>query len=482
MHPFQNCSNRLIFCTLVFIGTFIFIEIANGQDSAFPEPDPPVAYQTPADAPILHGLAPLSSSATEWTFHKTADNQHPNGVEQQMLWLMNRARTDPTQEGIWLANMNDPDVAGARSYFNVDLNLLQAEFAAIEAKPPGAFDVRLYQAAKAHSEYLIVNDEQSHTGQLSRVVSAGFAYRLWRGNVFSYTRSGIHGHAGFNIDWGAGDGTGMQPGRGHRQAIMSLDGDYTSVGLALVVENDGATGVGPLVTTGNYCNADTGQANHFNRFLVGTVWRDLDYDDQYDPGEGMGGITVQPDQGDYFAVTADSGGYAIPILTADTYTVVFSGPGIGSDVNRTVVVGNDSFLLDLVYTNADPAAPQAVTGSASTVASHSAQLNGIVNANGHDVDYYFEYGATTQYDHTSDAFSTNTNESISINVSGLFADTRYHFRLVAVTGSDIYLGNDRSFETTSTATAAATGPQATSSTGGGGCFINSMMPWGQRMP
>jgi hypothetical protein len=315
--------------------------------------------QPHAEAYFFRALAEPASSDTEWTFHKTADNQHPDGIEQQMTWLMNRARTDPTREGTWLATMNDPDVAGARSFFAVDLVLLQAEFAAIQAKPPAAFDVRLYQAARAHSDYLIANDIQSHTGQLDRVVDAGFAYQSYRGNVFSYTRSGIHGHAGFNIDWGGGDLTGMQPGRGHRQAIMSIDGDYTHVGLSVVAEANPTTDVGPLVTTGNYCRADTAQANHFNRFLVGTVWRDLNDNDQYDPGEGMGGISVRPDRGLYHAVTADSGGYAIPLLEAGTYMVSFSGSGISGETIRTVTVDSQSLLLDLVTINGDPGDAQA---------------------------------------------------------------------------------------------------------------------------
>jgi len=35
------------------------------------------------------------------------------------------------------------------------------------------------------------------------------------------------------MDWG-GTESGMQPGRKHCKAIMSLDGDYTNVGVALV--------------------------------------------------------------------------------------------------------------------------------------------------------------------------------------------------------------------------------------------------------
>jgi hypothetical protein len=473
MRQYKNSFPRLVCCALMLAGmlTPVFTATAQWADMHFPEPDPPAVVQPSVAPPASRMLAAAALSDSEWTFHKTLDNQHPDGIEQQMLWLMNRARTDPTREGMWLATMADPFVAGARDYFDVDLDVLQAEFAAIAAKPPAAFDVRLYQAARAHSDYLIANDVQEHTGQLDRVADAGFFYWSWRGNVFSYTRSGIHGHAGFNIDWGEGDDTGMQPGRGHRQAIMSLDGDYANVGLAVVAETDTTTGVGPLVTTGNYCSADTTQANHFNRFLVGTVWRDLNANDQYDPGEGMGGITVQPDRGTYHAITADSGGYAIPVLEPGTYTVTFSGSGIDSETLRTVVVGSRSFLLDLVATAGNQGDPEAVTGSASAISSNTVQLTGIVNANGHDVDYYFEYGASTQYGDISDGFSTTANENVAITVSRLSAGTRYHYRLVVVGATATVYGNDRSFET---APADGTAPQAASSGGGGGCFINTV--------
>ena len=428
----------------------------------------------PVESPFFHALAQPASSDTEWTYHKTADNQHPDGIEQQMTWLMNRARTDPPLEGVWLAATGVPDVAGAIAYFGVVLDVLQDEFDAIQAKPPAAFDVRLYRAARAHSDYLVANDSQNHIGQLDRVAEAGFAYLSYRGNVFSYTRSGIHGHAGFNIDWGDGDPTGMQPGRGHRQAIMSIDGDYTNVGLSVVSEADPATDVGPLVTTGNYCRADTTQPNHFNRFLVGTVWRDLNDNDQYDPGEGMGGITVRPDRGVYHAVTADSGGYAMPVLDAGTYTVSFIGSGIGGGATRTVAIADQSQLLDFVALNGDPGDAEAITGSASAISGSTAQLNGTVNANGQDVDYYFEYGPTTQYGDISEGFSTTANQTIAIAVSDLSPGILYHFRLVAVTDTGTIEGNDRSFQTAAAGVSAPPIPPSSSGGGGGGCFIDSV--------
>lgn len=71
-------------------------------------------------------------------------------------------------------------------------------------------------------------------------------------------------------------------------------------------------------------------------------------DSLYDPGEGIGDVTVMPDQGTYYALTSNSGGYALPITAAGRYEVTFSGGGLSENVVATVMVGDDSVLLDLV--------------------------------------------------------------------------------------------------------------------------------------
>jgi len=314
-----------------------------------PEPDPPHRSMVPSVLPKPGVMKNKAAPATEWLYHKTSNNLHPDDQEQQMMWLMNRARSNPTQEGIWLAILDDSDVQGALEYFEVDLDILMAEFEAIDEMPPAAFDVRLYNAAKVHSEDLIARDAQDHDGQFDKVTDAGFSYMSIRGNVFSYSLDAVYGHAGFNIDWGGNDGTGMQTGRGHRQAIMAMDGNYTNVGIAIVSETDPATDVGPLVITGNYAFANGASPNHYNRFLVGTVWKDLNDNDMYDPGEGIGNITISPDSGNYYAVTSNSGGYAVPVNAGD-YIVTFSGTGISGDITKAVSVDSASVLLDLLYT------------------------------------------------------------------------------------------------------------------------------------
>jgi hypothetical protein len=315
-----------------------------------PEPAPPL-IEGEAPAPAPDAFAPRGGLA-EWVWHESADGQHPNGDEQEMVWLMNHARQDPSAEGVWLATSPDPDIAFGRTYFHVDTGVLEDELAALTPQPPAAFDRRLYDASLAHSLDLIARDAQDHVGQIEAVDASGFVYTGGRLSVFSYADSALNAHAALNIDWGPGDATGMQPGRGHRAAIM---GDYTNVGFALVPEGSPATQVGPLVFSGAYLYAQAGASNESNRFLVGTVWQDQNQNQRYDAGEGFGGVTVLPDAGSWYAVTSPGGGYAIPIAAAGTYHVSFSGGGVAAQ-QRTVTVGSVSELLDLEVPVPEPAA------------------------------------------------------------------------------------------------------------------------------
>jgi hypothetical protein len=348
-----------IFCALVLLVISFFSSASEviAQDLYFPEPDPPRVdtgvRNLDQSAFIIRGtasksrLASDSASIIEWTYHKTKDSQHPNGEEQQMVWLMNRARSNPTEEGRWLATTKMAGIANYRRYFGVDLDQLRTEFKSYSPKPPAAFDVRLYKAANFHSQALIRQDSQNYNGQVEAIDDNNFSMTITRGNVFAYANSGLQTHAAFNIDWGNGDGSGMQTGRSHRQAVMSLDGNFTNVGIAVVKASNQATQVGPLVIAANYCNANTYEEKHYNNFIVGTVWIDLNGNQFYDPDEGLANVMVTPDKGTYYAVTAAGGGYAIPVKSDGTYTVTFSGAQFDSRQVRTIQVSDRSVLLDL---------------------------------------------------------------------------------------------------------------------------------------
>ncbi len=127
-------------------------------------------------------------------------------------------------------------------------------------------------------------------------------------------------------------------------------------------------------------------------------------------------------------------------------------------------------LLDLRYAG-DSTVPAANTGSAATIHATSAVLNGTVSPNGMTTTYYFEYGTTTAYGLVTATWTTDADASVAATVSGLSADTTYHYRLVATNSSGTSYGSDRSFQTASTDPAPSSGGGGGG--GGSGCFLSS---------
>ncbi|RIK98480.1 MAG: hypothetical protein DCC71_20930 [Proteobacteria bacterium] len=300
----------------------------------------------------------------EWLCHKTEDGLHPDGLEQALVWRMNRARQDPPAEGAFLAAIDDPATVDAIEFYGVDLDALQDEFAAIAPKPPAAFDRRLYAAALGHAELMIGEDDddpdcgeaEQPPCQLERVGPAGFFFVSGglRGNAFGFGLSPLFTHASWNVDWGPFFNPvvppGMFPGRVHRKGVMSdpdevADEVLTNVGVAAVSTEGRDTDLGPVVYVANYANANTAVADHHDRFVVGTVWQDLDADGAYDPDEGRGGVTVTATPGALFATTAPGGGYAIPIAAPGAVEVAFEGGGVPSFA-ASVEVAGESVLVD----------------------------------------------------------------------------------------------------------------------------------------
>ena len=93
--------------------------------------------------------------------------------------------------------------------------------------------------------------------------------------------------------------------------------------------------------------------------------------------------------------------------------------------------------------------PVVRTNPATSIASHSARLNGTVNPHGLSTTVYFEYGRTTSYGSTTpDRTKTGNNyQNVFTNISGLSAHTTYHFRIVASNTAGTRTGGDRMFTT-----------------------------------
>ena len=115
--------------------------------------------------------------------------------------------------------------------------------------------------------------------------------------------------------------------------------------------------------------------------------------------------------------------------------------------------GGTSFGADRIFTTLSPTGPPVVaTSSASLIASFSAALNGSLDPHGLTTGVSFQYGTTTSYGSTTSMQTQtgNTYRNVSANVSGLMANTTYHFRIVASNSAGTRMGSDRTFTTLST--------------------------------
>jgi hypothetical protein len=96
------------------------------------------------------------------------------------------------------------------------------------------------------------------------------------------------------------------------------------------------------------------------------------------------------------------------------------------------------------------AVPVVTTGAASDVERNTAKLNGTVDPEGEATTYFFEYGTTDQYGLTTATESAGDGEqpvAVDADLTGLTANTTYHYRLVAVNASGTARGTDRTFRT-----------------------------------
>jgi len=325
----------------------------------FAEPNPP-SITNPAAKPATRGV---SAGPTLYSIGQPTDD------EQLYLEFINRARANPPQEGIWLSQLTDPGVLAAIDFFDVNMSLMVNEFAAIAPTQPLAFNGPMIAAARLHSALMFTNQVQQHQitsinepGLLTRLQSAGYSAATASENIFSFSESTLYGHAGFQIDWGS-DADGMQTGRGHRVNIHRAD--FREIGVGAY---DGVNGsVGPQLIT-----QDFGRTADDKPFLTGVVYHDLNSNQFYDLGEGLGGVTVEVTGVNFYAVTAGSGGYTIPLPGNGDYTVTFTAANGGSFTTNVTVSGNLNVKVDWRPAYQTPA----LTGPAKPV-------------NGYNMSYHF---------------------------------------------------------------------------------------------
>jgi hypothetical protein len=319
------------------------LSLATVWDGAAAESKVPRAPEpNPLSITNLNAVKPSRGLAIGATLYSIGQ---PTDDEQLYLELINRARANPPQEGIWLSELTDPDVVSAIDFFDVNLTVMVNEFSVIAPAQPLAFSAPMIAAARLHSALMFTNQVQQHqitsVGEpnlLARLQNEGYQATTASENIFSFSESTLYGHAGFQIDWG-NDADGMQDGRGHRVNIHRAD--FREIGVGVY---DGVNGsVGPQLVT-----QDFGLTTADTPFLTGVVYHDLNSNEFYDQGEGLGGVQVEVTGAAFFAVTAGSGGYTIPLPGDGSYTVTFSAANGGTFTTNITVTGGLNFKADWV--------------------------------------------------------------------------------------------------------------------------------------
>ncbi len=335
------------------------------------------AQVAPPPAPPIINRAAFSTETPDTPTAQLYSIGDPTNEEQYYLELINRARANPAAEGLRLATTTDPNVLGAYAAFGVNLVLMQAQFALIPPEPPLSMNATLLNAARAHSQNMFQNNYQGHNGPDGSLTTRLQAYTAGANgwsigeNVYSYCKSVWYGHAGFEVDWGGSVATGgMQSPPGHRQNIHSET--FREVGVGVVLgSNGGPSGVGPQLVT-----QDFGAVGGLSPFITGVVYRDFNGNGFYDPGEGIGGVTVIIANVNSYAVTAASGGYSVPVPGNGNYSVTFSGGSTPTTQRSAAVTSGQNAKVDYVVTGSvsptpTPTATPTPTGSAPKLANIS---------------------------------------------------------------------------------------------------------------
>lgn len=309
----------------------------------------------PPAPPVITGGAPFSLESPQAPAAQLYSIGEPTNEEQYYLELINRARANPAAEGVRLALATDPNITSAYNYFGVNLVLMQSQFALILPAPPLSMNASLLTAARAHSQNMLQNNYQGHNGpdgslstRLAGYTSGANGWSIGE-NVFAYAKSVWYGHAAFQVDWGGSAATGgMQSPPGHRQNIHNPT--FREVGVGVVLGSNGS--VGPQLVT-----QDFGMVGGLLPFITGVVYRDLNNNGFYDPGEGVGGVTVTVANVTSYAVTANSGGYSVPVTGSGNYMATFSGGSAPTTQKSVSVINGQNAKVDYIVTGSATPTP-----------------------------------------------------------------------------------------------------------------------------
>jgi len=224
------------------------------------------------------------------------------------------------------------------------------------------------------------------------------------GNMISMVKDGKT----TTYNYGGVGGVGSRP-----HAVSVSTGPFLEVG-SIVLDNGNEFTVQGTVTINNIAY---GNPTHYmaseNKSFTGASWKPYSTTPSFALSAGYGIKTV------YFKIRNADG---VSDVKSDSIEVVQQHP------------------------------PGVATEQASNVKAHTAILNGTVNPNGMFTSYYFEWGKTTSYGNQAPSAPASigsiwSDVAAQAKLTGLTANTKYHYRLVAANGAGTVFGADKSFMT-----------------------------------
>lgn len=355
----------------------------------------------------------------------------PSAVEQELLQLINRFRSDPAGEFNRLIASQSPlksfdaEVTPQLDFSKVDGAMLRSELSALSAAPPLAWNEILYNLATTQNGTMIAKQSQEHFPNLANTlnamgvpIEAGTSQNAFF-NTASIGHTAFFVHSAYVIDWAAGavDAVGgMQKDRGHRAAMINPL--YNQVGSAI-------TPTSMLVNTQMFAKISSAQ-----KMAVGAVFQDKNNDGWYEAGEGIGASLIEfknQASGAIITTTAlSAGGYQV-VLPAGTYTLTASGGGLRhSVVIPSVTVGASNVWQNIIY---DPTAipPDAMEPNDSLTAANDRgsrdQTLTSLSIHPGDVDYF--------------KFTPNGSGSATFNLQFAQTEGNLDLRLLNSGGAEI---------------------------------------------
>jgi hypothetical protein len=254
----------------------------------------------------------------------------PSSWDVYMIELINRARANPSAVAAQLGiNLNEGLSPGT-----------------IPSTPlaPLAFNSALTIAATNHSQWMMTNQIFSHNeGSLdpaTRMANAGYVFTSPSGSAENLAGRGTSGvlipTQLINQEFDDLFLDSSTSGRTHR--LNLLNSSFTDIGVGLA--NGTFSGSNAMLAT-----QDFGYSASSGPYLTGVVFNDARiHDGIYEPGEGLGGITLTAvrtsDNATFSTTSYPSGAYTLAV-PAGTYTVTATGTSLGGAVvHNSVTVGS----------------------------------------------------------------------------------------------------------------------------------------------